>query len=163
MNDSHPSATVNLAMELGKFDEKQPPPYLNAVSWGSTLVIISLIRPLGIFIQGFSSDFQHSFTQWVFRDLICSSLLFLSNSSSGKWSKPLISFKSYSSTRLATVHLDTPSNLAIFVQLNPSVLSYSNISTGVSKDGRLGFTLLFFFIVTKDAPRVVGVTAMEEM
>ena len=26
MNDGHPSATVNLAMELGKFDEKQPPP-----------------------------------------------------------------------------------------------------------------------------------------
>ena len=37
MNDGHPSATVNLAMELGKFDEKQPPPTLTQCFGGPLL------------------------------------------------------------------------------------------------------------------------------
>lgn len=66
------------------------------------------------------------------------------------------------------MHLDTPSNSEIFVQLNPNVLSSYNISMGVSKDRvayyySSGCLLLFLFIVTQDAARVVGVTAMEEM
>ena len=67
------------------------------------------------------------------------------------------------STLLATVHLDTPSNSAIFVQLNPSALSFSSISTGISKHGRPGFSFYFFLSVVDDVARVVGVTALVVM
>ena len=78
MNDGHPSATVNLAMELDKFDEKQPPPppHLNAVFWGCTLPMLLFAFPESL-IQETSSDLQHSFAHLQFSDLICTCLFYV--------------------------------------------------------------------------------------
>ena len=80
MNDGHPSATVNLAMELGKFDEKQPlpPPPTLTQCFGGALFQCSLLFALPeSLIQETSSDLQHSFAHLQFSDLICTCLFYV--------------------------------------------------------------------------------------
>ena len=80
MNDGHPSATVNLAMELGKSDEKQPttpPPNLNAVFWDALFQCSLLFAFPESLIQETSSDLQHCFAHLQFSDLLCRCLFYV--------------------------------------------------------------------------------------
>ena len=71
--------TVNLAMELGKFDEKQPPPPPTLTQcFGGALFQCSLLFAFPeSLIQETSSDLQHSFAHLQFSDLICTCLFYL--------------------------------------------------------------------------------------
>ena len=54
------------------------------------------------------------------------------SSSSGKWWNPVMFWKPYSSFLRWIVHLETPNNSPILIQLNPNSRNSSNISPGMS-------------------------------